>query len=319
MINKKHGVLLVNHGTIDAPTSSSVRRFLKRFLTDHRVIHTSPWLWYPLLYCIILPLRSPRVAKLYRSIWMKEGAPLLVYSEKQRVKLEKQLGIPVELGMSYSQPTIKDGIHALINKGVEKITILPSYPQYSATTTAAVSDAVGEVFSQLTVIPEYHLIAHYHSHPLYIKALAEKVRASWKEKGKGERLICSYHGLPQTYVDKGDIYSQHCEETTRLLMEELQLTDEEIILTYQSNFGKGKWLTPSVNRSLSLLTEIGIKKVDIIAPALACDCLETLEELAKQEKDHFIQSGGEEYNYISCLNDSDLHIQMMEALILNKD
>lgn len=312
---KKLGVLLANLGTPDEPTPKAVKRFLSQFLHDQRVVDLTRWIWCPLLHGIILPLRSPRVAKLYQSVWMEEGSPLLVYSKRQQKKLQQRLGVPVELGMTYGTPSLLSGLQALRDQGVEKIIVLPLYPQYSATTTAAVWDGLAKGMKTLRVIPEIDFITDYHDHPLYIRALADKVRTSWSERGQGDVLICSYHGIPKRYADNGDIYPQHCQQTTHLLAQELGLSDQQVMMTYQSQFGKEEWLQPYTDKTMQALPSQGVKKIDILCPAFAVDCLETLEEISEENKHLFLEAGGEAFNYIACLNDSDRHIEMMVDLI----
>ncbi|EKO3890880.1 ferrochelatase [Vibrio metschnikovii] len=312
---KKLGVLLANLGTPDEPTPKAVKRFLSQFLHDHRVVDLTRWIWCPLLHGVILPLRSPRVAKLYQSVWMDEGSPLLVYSKRQQEKLQQRLDYPVELGMTYGNPSLLRGVQALRDQGVEKIIVLPLYPQYSATTTAAVFDGLAKAMKTQRVLPEIDFITDYHDHPLYIRALADKVRSSWSEKGQGDVLICSYHGIPKRYADNGDIYPQHCQQTTHLLAQELGLSDQQVMMTYQSQFGKEEWLQPYTDKTMQALPSQGMKKIDILCPAFSVDCLETLEEISEENKHLFLEAGGEAFNYIACLNDSDLHIEMMVDLI----
>lgn len=312
---KKLGVLLANLGTPDEPTPKAVKRFLSQFLHDHRVVDLTRWIWCPLLHGVILPLRSPRVAKLYQSVWMDEGSPLLVYSKRQQEKLQQRLDYPVELGMTYGNPSLLSGMQALRDQGVEKIIVLPLYPQYSATTTAAVFDGLAKAMKTQRVIPEIDFITDYHDHPLYIRALADKVRSSWSEKGQGDVLICSYHGIPKRYADNGDIYPQHCRKTTHLLAQELGLSDQQVMMTYQSQFGKEEWLQPYTDKTMQALPSQGMKKIDILCPTFSVDCLETLEEISEENKHLFLEAGGEAFNYIACLNDSDLHIEMMVDLI----
>lgn len=313
--NKKQGVLLVNLGTPDSATPAGVRRFLSEFLHDKRVVNLTRWLWCPILHGVILPIRSPKVAKLYQSVWMDDGSPLLVYSQRQAEKLEKKLEMPVALGMTYGNPSLKTGIEQLMEQGVEDIIVLPLYPQYSGTTTAAVSDGLTKAFKQMPVIPSYRFIRDYYSHPSYAKALAESVRSHWEQNGRADHLVCSFHGIPKRLADEGDIYPQHCEATTKLLAAELGLSEEEITMTYQSRFGREEWLKPYTDETLESLPGKGIKKIDIMAPAFSVDCLETLEEISDQCKETFIEAGGSEFSYIMCLNDRDSHIDMMAELV----
>ncbi|HCG5912900.1 TPA: ferrochelatase [Vibrio parahaemolyticus] len=314
----KQGVLLVNLGTPDEPTAPAVKRFLSQFLHDHRVVDMTRWLWCPILHGVILPMRSPKVAKLYESVWMEEGSPLMVYSKRQAKKLAQHLDMPVELGMTYGNPSLQSGFEALIAQGVEEVIVLPLYPQYSGTTTAAVSDGITKAFKQLPVMPAFSFIRDYHDHPMYIEALAHSVRQYWEEHGKGDYLLCSYHGIPKRYADNGDIYPQHCEATTRLLGEVLGLSSDQIGMSYQSRFGREEWLQPYTDKTLETITSKGVKKIDIMTPAFSSDCLETLEEIAGENKEIFMEAGGEQFHYIPCLNDDDMHIDMMAELVRSK-
>ncbi|WP_337908897.1 ferrochelatase [Vibrio cholerae] len=315
--HKKLGILLANLGTPQAPTSQAVKAFLSQFLHDQRVVDMSRWLWCPLLHGIILPTRSPKVAKLYQSIWMDEGSPLMVYSRRQRDKLAEFSQRPVELGMTYGEPSLLEGVRKLQQQGVEQIVVLPLYPQYSATTTAAVFDGLAKALRQLPVVPELHFIRDYHDHPLYIQALAKSVRASWQLHGQGDLLLCSYHGIPKRYAQNGDIYPEHCKKTTELLAQALGLPQDKVMMTYQSQFGKEEWLQPYTDKTMEALPRQGIKKLDVICPAFSVDCLETLEEIAEQNQEIFLHSdsGGEAFHYVPCLNDSQSHIELMAALV----
>lgn len=313
--DKKQGVLLVNLGTPDEPTVPAVKRFLSQFLHDKRVVDMTRWLWCPLLHGAILPIRAPKVAKLYQSVWMDDGSPLMVYSKRQVEKLRKRVDMPVELGMTYGNPSLQAGVEALLAQGVEEVIVLPLYPQYSGTTTAAVSDGLTKAFKNIPVMPAYRFIRDYHDHPLYIKALAESVRRVWEQKGKGDYLLCSYHGIPKRYADNGDIYPNHCDRTTTLLARELGLEPNQIGMTYQSRFGREEWLQPYTDKTLETLPGKGIKNLDIMSPAFSSDCLETLEEISEECRDIFIENGGGRFNFIPCLNDDDLHIEMMAELI----
>ncbi len=316
--DKKTGVLLVNLGTPDEPSASAVKRFLGQFLHDKRVVDTSRWIWCPILHGIILPLRSPKVAKVYQHIWMDDGSPLMVYSQRQQQALQQALNMPVELGMTYGNPSLQSGVERLQQQGVESIIVLPLYPQYSATTTAAVYDGISQLLASYRVIPEITFIRDYFQHPLYIKALAQSVRDSWQEKGQGDYLLCSYHGIPQRYADLGDVYPQHCMLTTELLREELGLNTEQIGTTFQSRFGREEWLQPYTDKELTKLPGKGVKRLDVISPAFAVDCIETVEELGEEGQELFLAAGGEQFNLVACLNDSEMHIQMMVDLIKSK-
>ncbi|MCG9626802.1 ferrochelatase [Vibrio mediterranei] len=311
----KTGVLLVNLGTPDEPTAKGVKAFLQEFLHDHRVVDMNRWLWCPILHGVILPIRSPKVAKLYQSVWMEQGSPLMVYSRQQADKLAQALDMPVELGMSYGNPSLKDGLSRLLDQGVDKVVVLPLYPQYSGTTTAAAFDGIAKACKSISTLPSISLVRDYHDNARYIKALANSVRAHWEQHGRADYLLCSYHGIPKRYADNGDVYPLHCEATTKLLGEELGLDSSQIGMSYQSIFGREEWLQPYTEQTLKQMPDKGIKSLDIITPAFSVDCLETLEEIAVEAKETFIEAGGESYRYISCLNDSQEHIDMMVELV----
>ncbi|MFS1537569.1 MAG: ferrochelatase [Candidatus Phlomobacter fragariae] len=313
---KKYGVLLVNLGTPDAPTPKAVKCFLAEFLSDVRVIDISRIIWKPLLHLVILPLRSPKVAKLYRSIWTEAGSPLLNYSLQQQAALAKKLrAIPVELGMSYGSPSVALAIDKLLIQQVENIIVLPLYPQYSCSTTAAVFDAISLVLKKYRTIPELHFIRSYAAHPYYIDALKKSVELSFEQHGEPDRLLLSYHGIPKRYAETGDIYPQECELTTRLLSELINFPVDKIIMTYQSRFGREPWFTPYTDVTLKSLAKHGVNHVQLLCPGFSVDCLETLEEIAVQNKKLFYSAGGEKYHYIPALNASDDHIMLMAELV----
>lgn len=314
----KVGVLLVNLGTPDAPTPAAVKKFLAQFLHDKRVVDTSRWIWCPILHGIILPRRSPRVAELYKSIWTEQGSPLLAYSRKQAEKLQQTLNVPVELGMTYGNPSLLSGLQTLQQRGAEQVILLPLYPQYSGTTTGAVEDALAKAVNNLPDAQPVTLIKQYYDHPLYIKALAESVRRQWQKNGRGDYLLCSYHGIPQRYADNGDDYPLQCQSTTQLLARELELDQQQIGMSFQSRFGREEWVKPYTDETLQALAAGGIKSLDIITPAFSVDCLETLEEIAEECKGIFIDAGGKQFNYLPCLNDDALHIRMMAELVQQK-
>ncbi|WP_434355969.1 ferrochelatase [Parasalinivibrio latis] len=309
------GILLANLGTPDAPTPKGVKAFLGEFLHDHRVVDLTRWLWCPILHGIILPIRSPKVAKLYQAIWQEGGSPLMVFSQHQKAALEELTGLPVELGMTYGNPSTLSGIDALKKRGCEKVLVLPLYPQYSGTTTAAVFDQVARALKTMPDVPEMRFVNHYFSEESYIEALAQSVEQMWNEKGKPDLLLCSYHGIPKRFADNGDPYPKHCEGTTERLRVRLGLNPDQIMMTYQSRFGREEWLQPYTDKTLETLPAKGIKRLDVITPAFSVDCLETLEEIAIQCRDTFVESGGETFRFIPCLNDDPAHISMMSELV----
>lgn len=315
-MQSKLGVLMVNLGTPDAPTPQAVKRYLAEFLSDRRVVDTSPWLWWPLLCGVILPIRSPRVAKLYQSVWMEEGSPLLVYSRRQQKALAARMPeIPVELGMSYGSPNLPDVIDKLLAQGVTKLVVLPLYPQYSCSTSAAVWDAVARILKGYRRLPSVSFIRDYAEHPAYILALQQSVERTFVQHGKPDRLILSFHGIPKRYARLGDDYPQRCEDTSRALRGKLALPAEHIMMTYQSRFGREPWLTPYTDETLKSLPAQGIKHIQLICPGFSADCLETLEEIKEQNREIFMHAGGEKFEYIPALNDDEGHIDLLEQLV----
>ena len=315
-------VLLCNLGTPDKPTTSAVRRYLAEFLGDHRVVEIPRLIWMSILHGIILRVRPAKSAAKYASIWTAEGSPLKVWTHKQAQALQhvfNQHGqaVNVRYAMRYGNPSIKSELNALKAEGFTRILILPAYPQYSGTTTASVFDAVYHWGLRSRVLPEFRFINHYHDHSLYIQALANKVLAHWAEHGQAERLVISFHGVPERTLHLGDPYHCECYKTARLLGEALQLNKSQYMVTFQSRFGKAKWLQPYTEPSLVELAQQGIKRVDLICPGFISDCLETLEEISQEAKQAYFNAGGEEFHYITCLNDSDAWINGMHNLCLS--
>jgi ferrochelatase len=310
----KIGVLITNLGTPDAPTKKALRKYLKEFLSDKRVVEPPParWLWWFILNGIILNIRPKKSAQAYKTVWGKfgDGSPLLDISLSQRDKLRQNLGenYQVELGMRYGNPSIQSALEKL--KNCKKIIILPLYPQYSASTTGSTFDEVSKVLQTFRVVPEIHFINNYCDHPLYIKALAKTTNLA-----DDEMLILSYHGIPKRYADNGDIYPQHCEKTTKLLAEKLGITNYK--MTYQSRFGSEEWLTPYTDKTLQQLPKQGVKKVKVICPGFSADCLETLEEIQEENKEYFLTAGGKSFEYIPALNDNQEHIDLLSDIIKN--
>ena len=307
------GVLLVNLGTPEAPTPKAVKKYLSQFLHDKRVVDMTRWLWCPILHGVILPVRSPKVAKLYESVWMEQGSPLLVHTQRQAKALSTQLSLPVEVGMTYGTPSIESGLQSLKQQGCEQVIVLPLYPQFSHTTTSAVTDAIARL--DLSSLPPLTVVQDYHDHAAYIEALGDSVKQHWQQHGQSDYLLCSYHGIPQRFADNGDPYPKHCESTTNALLQHLGLDDSQMGMSYQSRFGREPWLMPYTDETLKGLPQKGKNRIDIMAPAFASDCLETLEELSEECKDIFVEAGGIEFRYIPCLNDNTLHIKMMAQLV----
>lgn len=315
MRQTKTGILLANLGTPDAPTPEAVKRYLRQFLSDPRVVDTSPALWWPLLRGVILPLRAPRVAKLYQSIWMEDGSPLMVYSKAQQQALAQRLpDTPVALGMSYGSPSLESAVDELLASGVEHMVVLPLYPQYSCSTVAAVWDELARILARKRGIPGVSFIRDYADDSSYIDALAKSARDSFAQHGEPDLLLLSYHGIPQRYVDEGDDYPQRCRDTTRELVSALGLPPEKVMMTFQSRFGREPWLTPYTDETLKMLAEKGTRHIQVMCPGFAADCLETLEEIAVQNREIFLEAGGKQYEYIPALNATPEHIEMMVKL-----
>jgi len=317
--SKKIGVIVANLGTPEQPTPIGVYKYLAQFLSDKRVIDLPSFLWKPLLYGVILPLRSPRVAKLYQEIWTDKGSPLRTYTESIVDKLNAVYSDADNVicisAMSYGQPHINQALAAFESLGISDIVVLPLYPQYSATTTAVICDQLGQHFAKTRHIPQVRTVMQYCDDGAYIQALANTVLAKWRREGRAKQLVISFHGMPQRYVDAGDPYQSQCQRTASALATALGLTDQQWLITYQSRFGKAKWLMPYTDLSLAKLASDGVDSVDIICPAFAVDCLETIEEIEQENREVFISHGGKEYHYIPALNDSDAHISVLKNLI----
>ncbi|PHM47773.1 ferrochelatase [Xenorhabdus miraniensis] len=322
MSSKKYGVLLVNLGTPDAPTPAAIRRYLAQFLSDRRVVDIPPLIWKPILHGLILPFRSSRVAKLYQEIWMEEGSPLLVYGLRQQKLLSEKLADnPVVLGMTYGSPSLSQAVDSLLQQNIDDLIILPLYPQYSSTTSAAVFDSISKILKGYRTIPTLHFIRSYASHPAYIAALRESIEESFTKHGQPDRLILSYHGIPERLATMGDVYPQDCKVTTQLLVQTLAQTldypADKIMMTYQSRFGRLPWLSPYTDKTMASLPEQGVEHVQVICPGFSADCLETLEEIKQQNKTIFLNAGGKKFEYISALNDNERHISLFENLVNN--
>ncbi|WP_119157822.1 ferrochelatase [Caldimonas tepidiphila] len=303
------GVLLCNLGTPEAPTAPAVRRYLAQFLSDPRVVEIPAALWKPILHGVILRVRPAKSAAKYASIWTPEGSPLKVWTERQAKLLRGYLGerghaVEVVPAMRYGEPSIGAQLDALRSRGVTRVLVLPLYPQYSGTTTASVYDAVHAWAGAQRWVPELRLVNHYHDEPLYIDALARRIEAHWSAHGRPERLLMSFHGVPERTLHLGDPYHCECHKTARLLAARLGLSDAQYVVTFQSRFGKAKWLEPYTEPTLRELARQGVKRVDAVCPGFAGDCLETLEEIAIEGKEAFLTSGGREFHYIPCLNDT---------------
>ena len=308
-------LLLVNLGTPDAPTAGAVRRYLGQFLHDYRVVELSRWLWCPLLHGVILPLRSPKVARKYASIWTAKGSPLLALSRDLAAALQVQLPeFEVCLAMRYGNPAVADVLRELQGKGLQRLLVLPLYPQYSASTVASVHDAVMAELSAWRRLPELRLINDYHLDEAWLDALAASVETHWDLHGRGDQLLVSFHGIPQRFVTAGDPYAQQCEAGAQALAQRLHLQDGQWLMTFQSRFGREQWLQPYTDKTLEALARQGIKTVDVICPGFAVDCLETLEENAVENAALFQRAGGGELRYIAALNATPGHVAALATL-----
>jgi len=315
------GVLLVNLGTPEAPTPGAVRRYLREFLSDTRVIEIPRPLWWLILNLFVLPLRPRRVARLYQMIW-KGDSPMRLILCEQAGLLQQTLtakfpaaDIRVQPAMSYGKPALNDALYSLQAERIEKVVVLPLFPQYSATSTAPVYDIVGRWLAAQRNQPAITLIKDYHTHPIYIAALAASVQAFRREQGSSEKLLMSFHGIPQPYADKGDPYPQQCHETARRVAAALGLPDGAWAISFQSRFGAQAWVQPYTDVLLQEWAAAGVSSVQVICPAFSADCLETLEEIAEQNRETFLHAGGKSYQYIPALNVRADHIQLFSALV----
>ncbi|HUH59150.1 MAG TPA: ferrochelatase [Candidimonas sp.] len=314
------GVLLVNLGTPDQPTAASIRRYLGEFLSDPRVIEIPQWIWQVILRGFILTRRPAALAPRYREIWLDGGSPLLVWSRAQAHGIQKALtaanmAVRVELAMRYGNPDIPGAMDTLRDAGCERILVVPMYPQYAASTTATAVDAVASYAARRRDQPELRFIKRYHVDPGYIGALAQQVRQYWEANGKPQRLLLSFHGLPQRTIRLGDPYHRDCMETAACLKQALGADGDRIHVAFQSRFGAEKWLEPYTEPTLRQWAREGITGVDVMCPGFLADCLETLEEIQMECRDAFLAEGGKAFRYIPCLNDDGLWITNFTALI----
>ena len=318
-LTKKTGVLVVNLGSPTAPTRPAVRRYLKGFLSDPRVVNLPRTLWWLILHFLVLPFRSGKSAKAYQQVWTEEGAPLILFTQQLTEKIATRFStkiIQIEMAMRYGEPRIASKLELFKQQGMESLVIIPLYPQYSSTTTASVHDEIFRLLLSEKYIPEIHFINDYYQHPLYIKGIATKIEAAWEQREKGELLILSFHGLPAKLTEWGDPYEDQCHTTAKLIAEQLKIEDNAWKIVFQSRFGKAEWLKPYCVDTLRELPAQGIKHVDIVCPGFSVDCLETLEEIVIANKAVFIEAGGESYHYIPALNADDSHVELLENLII---
>ena len=318
------GVLLVNLGTPDDTSTGAVRRYLKQFLSDTRVVEIPKPIWWLILNVIILNVRPAKSAKKYASIWMKEGSPLRVYTARQTQMLRGFLGekfkspLKVEYAMRYGNPSIESAIDKLKAANCDNILVLPLYPQYAASTTASTMDELGRVLSKIRNVPGIRFVRSYHDHPAYISAIAKNVLAEWMKIGRPnfatDKLLMTFHGLPKFHLDKGDPYHCQCHKSARLIAEQLGVKAGDYIVTFQSRFGKAEWLQPYTDKTLEKLGADGCKRIDVICPGFASDCLETLEEIAIEAKETFLHAGGKTFNYIPAANDTEAYVGALATI-----
>ena len=313
-------VLALNLGTPDAPDASSLRRYLAQFLSDPRVIELPRAIWLPVLYGAILPLRAGRSAAAYREIWTPEGSPLRVQSERLVAALQASLAaeglaVPVRLAMRYGSPSIPSVLQELRAQGLRRLLVLPLYPQYSATSTASALDAVGAELQRWRRLPELRTIVDYHAESAWSDAVADSIRGQWSQAGRGQHLLFSFHGIPQRCVDAGDPYFEQCQASARAIASRLALNASEWTLCFQSRVGREVWLQPYTFETLEALARSGCKRVDVVCPGFAVDCLETLEEIAERGAEAFRAAGGEQLTYVPALNDRPSHVAALTALV----
>jgi ferrochelatase len=315
------GVLVVNLGTPDAPSYGAVQRYLREFLGDRRVIDTSRWIWLPILYAFVLPFRPIRTVRKYRKIWLQDGSPLAVYSSRLASKMDERLRAAagdrarVALGMTYGNPSIASAIESLARENAKRLLVLPLYPQYCSSTTGSVFDRTCDALRRWRWLPETRFVNDYHDDAGYIEALGTRIEEHWAEAGGRSHLLLSYHGIPAAYVKEGDPYREHTETTTRLLVSRLGLKEGEWSHCYQSRFGSVVWLQPYTEDTLAALAKRGLRKLTVVSPSFAVDCLETLEEVAIEYRDKFRQLGGEQLTLVPALNDDDRHAELLASIV----
>jgi ferrochelatase len=315
-------ILLVNLGTPEEPTPAAVRRYLRQFLSDPRVVEIPKPIWWLILNLIILNIRPRQSAEKYAAIWSSEGSPLKVHTQRQARLLQGYLGqsvkspLRVAWAMRYGSPSIEEVIRSLKAERYERILAIPMYPQYAASTTATALDEIGRALARMRNVPELRFVKHFHDHPAYIRALGEQVRALWRAEGRPDMLVMSFHGLPRFSLDRGDPYHCECHKTARLLAEDLGLERGQWMLTFQSRFGKAEWLRPYTAEVLAALPGQGKTRVDVITPGFVADCLETLEEIAIEGRESFLGAGGRQYRVLPCLNEHDDWIKALARIAL---
>tara|TARA_B100000676_G_C17983023_1_gene790179 strand:+ start:1 stop:1002 length:1002 start_codon:yes stop_codon:yes gene_type:complete len=319
---KKIGILITNLGTPDSTSTRDLRKYLDEFLSDYRVVDWPRILWLLILKGIILNVRPKKSAEAYKEIWTENGSPLMVYSKNITKKLKQRIesnnkNIEIKLAMRYGNPSIKKAMNEFKEKNISKILVFPLYPQSGSPTTASTFDGVANYLKKQIWMPNIRFISGYHDNKLYIKSIADSIENSFRKNGKPEKLIFSYHGMPQRYLKNGDPYFCFCHKTTRLVVEKLNLKSSDYLMAFQSRFGPEKWLQPYLDEKIVEYAKDGIKSIHIISPGFSVDCLETLEEINMQYRDLFIENGGENFKYIKCLNEQDSHIDMIQKIVMD--
>lgn len=315
------GVLLTNLGTPDAPTPDALRRYLGEFLWDPRVIEMPRPLWWLILHGVILRIRPRRAARAYKTVWTEQGSPLLAISRQQAEALQHALNaalpgpVQVALGMRYGNPSLAAALEQLRTANARRLLILPLYPQYSASTTASTFDAVADVLRRWRWLPDVRFVSHYHDHPAYLDALAASIRDHRQRHGAAGKLLFSFHGLPRRYLLAGDPYHCECHATARLVAQRLDLRETDWQVAFQSRFGREEWLKPYTDHTLKAWAAAGVEDVQVVCPGFPADCLETLEEIAEQNRELFLHAGGKRFEYIPALNDSAVHIAALTQIV----
>ncbi len=313
-------VLLVNLGTPAAPTTDAVAEYLSEFLSDARVVELPRWLWWPVLHGYVLRTRPRRSAEAYAKVWRDDGSPLLVFSERLtaavRTEFKRRSGakLDVALAMTYGEPSVANTVESLMQKGLRRLLVLPLFPQYSGTSTGAALDAVTRVMEALRWPPELRTVNDYHDDAGYLAALVGSVQAHWSGHGRGDKLLLSFHGIPEKYANAGDPYPEQCHETARRLGNALGLAEDELLVTFQSRLGRQPWLRPYTDETVAQLARQDVETLDVLCPGFSVDCLETLEEVALRYRTTFLTSGGKQFRYIPALNDSSAHASALAAI-----
>jgi ferrochelatase len=317
----KVGVLITNLGTPEAPATKALRKYLAQFLADPRVVEVSRLLWRCILHGVILRIRPRRSAAAYKTVWTAQGSPLMIHTQAQCDALTQSLkniygdDMVVAFAMRYGEPSVTRTLESMQQQGVRRLLVLPLYPQYSGATTGSTFDAIAEDFMCRRWLPDFRFISHYHDYPPYIEALASSIEKHWESHGGADKLLMSYHGVPFRYLKKGDPYHCECHKTSRLLAERLGLPKEAFMTTFQSRFGREEWLKPYTDHTLKAFPEQGVKSVQVVCPGFSSDCLETIEEIGVENREYFMEAGGERYEYIPALNATEPHIAALTKLI----